>query len=94
MIAALHPVVRGWGNFFRTVTCTREFDRMDDFVYRRLQCWMPRRVGQRQARKILWTADRAVRCAWHVTKIIGKLCAGKPHTPFEKEFYGNGSTAS
>ncbi|MFN7649323.1 MAG: group II intron reverse transcriptase/maturase [Planctomycetota bacterium] len=55
IIAALTPVLRGWGNYFRTGTCRREFHRMDDFVYRRLLRWMLRRGGQRQARKILWT---------------------------------------
>jgi group II intron reverse transcriptase/maturase len=55
LIAALNPVLRGWGHYFRTGTCTREFHRMDDFVYRRLLCWLHRRGGQRQARPTRWT---------------------------------------
>src|SRR5215472_17790492 len=35
--------------------------------------------------------DRALRCASHTTKIIGKLCAGKSHAQFERGLYGNGS---
>ena len=57
IIAELNPVIRGWGNYFRTGTCTREFHRMDDFVYRRLLVWRQRRGGQRQARSILWLPD-------------------------------------
>jgi len=28
--------------------------------------------------------------ASHITKIIGKLCAGKPHAQFERGLHGNG----
>jgi group II intron reverse transcriptase/maturase len=55
IIAELNPVIRGWGNYFRTGTCRREFHRMDDFVYRRLVRWLHRRGGQRARRTILWT---------------------------------------
>lgn len=54
IIAKLNPVLRGWGNYFRTGTCRREFHRMDDYVYRRLLCWLHRRGGQRAARSIKW----------------------------------------
>ena len=55
IIATLNPVLRGWGNYFRTGTCRREFHRMDDYVYRRLLCWLYRRGGQRATRSIKWT---------------------------------------
>jgi RNA-directed DNA polymerase len=32
IIAKLNPVLRGWGNYFRTGTCRQEF-RMDNYVY-------------------------------------------------------------
>ncbi len=54
IIAKLTPVLRGWGNYFRTGTCRRQFHRMDDFVYRRLLRWLYRRGGQRPGRRILW----------------------------------------
>ena len=57
IIAKLNPVLRGWGNYFRTGTCRREFHRMDDFVYRRLLRWLYRRGGQRTGRNILWKPD-------------------------------------
>src|SRR5262249_36359823 len=57
IIAKLNPVLRGWGNYFRTGTCRRQFHRMDDFVYRRLLRWLYRRGGQRKGRNILWKPD-------------------------------------
>jgi group II intron reverse transcriptase/maturase len=58
MIAKLNPVLRGWGNYFRTGTCRREFHRMDDFVYTRLVRWLNRRGGQRPTRRQIWTAEQ------------------------------------
>jgi hypothetical protein len=56
VIAKLNPVLRGWGNYFRTGTSAREFLKMDSFVYDRLVRWMYRRGGQRKTRRIRWTA--------------------------------------
>ena len=55
IIAKLNPMLRGWGNYFRTGTCRREFHQMDDFVYHRLVAWLKRRGGQRRQRSIQWT---------------------------------------
>jgi len=57
IIAKLNPVLRGWGNYFRTGTCRREFHKMDDYVYWRLNRWRYRRGGQRRHRHPLWTSD-------------------------------------
>lgn len=57
IIAELSPVIRGWGNYFRTGTCSREFHRMDDFVYARLVRWFRRRGGQRLARSVPRSPD-------------------------------------
>ena len=32
IIAKLNPVLRGWGNYFRSGTTSREFLKMDSFV--------------------------------------------------------------
>src|SRR6516225_9856888 len=58
IIAKLNPVLRGWGNYFRTGTASREFLKMDSFVYLRLVRWLHRRGGQRKTRRILWTSQQ------------------------------------
>ena len=32
IIATLNPVLRGWGNYFRTGNADREFNQMDGYV--------------------------------------------------------------
>jgi group II intron reverse transcriptase/maturase len=58
IIAKLNPVLRGWGNYFRSGTTAREFLKMDSFVYERLVRWLYRRGGQRVARRVHWTAEQ------------------------------------
>jgi len=58
IIAKLNPVLRGWGNYFRSGTSSREFLKMDSFVYERLVRWMYRRGGQRATRRVHWTAEQ------------------------------------
>jgi RNA-directed DNA polymerase len=58
IIAELNPVLRGWGNYFRTGTCSREFLHMDNFVYRRLLRWFYRRGGQRATKRAPWTGQQ------------------------------------
>jgi hypothetical protein len=47
VIAALNPVLRGWGNYFRTGNAFRQFHALDEYVLTRLQRWHWRRGGQR-----------------------------------------------
>jgi RNA-directed DNA polymerase len=56
IIARLNPVLRGWGNYFRTGTADREFLKMDGFVYLRLIRWFYRRGGQRPTKHAPWTS--------------------------------------
>src|SRR5579859_5420666 len=58
IIAELNPVLRGWGQYFRTGNADREFNKMDGFVYRRLQRWQHRRGGQRATNRKPWTGDQ------------------------------------
>jgi RNA-directed DNA polymerase len=58
LIADLNPVLRGWGNYFRTGNAERKFNRMDHFVVQRLRRWQYRRGGQRPTRRPAFTHDQ------------------------------------
>jgi RNA-directed DNA polymerase len=58
IIAELNPVLRGWGNYFRTGNADREFNKMDGFVIQSLRRWQYRRGGQRPTRRALFTWDQ------------------------------------
>ena len=58
IIAELNPVLRGWGNYFRTGNADREFNKVDGFVYRSLRRWQQRRGGQRATRQKAWTSQQ------------------------------------
>ena len=60
IIATLNPVLRGWGNYFRTGNAERKFNQLDTYVYQRLTRWMSRRGGQRPGRVEKWSHDRFV----------------------------------
>src|ERR1017187_10261425 len=50
IIATLNPVLRGWGNYFRSGNADRKFNQLDRYVYSRLGQWVGRRGGQRVQR--------------------------------------------
>ena len=59
IIATLNPVLRGWGNYFRTGTADRQFSQIDEYVRERLWHWMARRGGQRTNFSVSkWPAKR------------------------------------
>jgi RNA-directed DNA polymerase len=60
IIATLNPVLRGWGNYFRTGHAHQQFNQIDSYVYHRLADWMDRRGGQRKPRMEKWTRERFV----------------------------------
>ena len=60
IIATLNPVLRGWGNYFRSGNADGKFNQLDSYVYRRLAQWMGRRGGQRCQRMEQWSHDRFV----------------------------------
>jgi hypothetical protein len=97
MIAELTPVLRGWGNYFRTGNADREFNKMDSFVVKSLRRWQYRRGGQRPASAIHRRSairdgfaqidgHSEVSDASHTQKIIVKPCAGKRHARFERGY--------
>jgi group II intron reverse transcriptase/maturase len=58
MIAKLNPVLRGWGNYFRTGNADREFNKMDRYVYCSLRRWHFRRSGQRRTKRPFFPGDQ------------------------------------
>lgn len=62
VIRHLNPVLRGWGNYFRTGNASRKFVQIDQYVWRRLLRLLLRRGGQRAPRLDLreWTHERLV----------------------------------
>ena len=45
IIVELNPVLRGWGNYFRTGNADREFNKMDSYVVKSVRQWQSRRGG-------------------------------------------------
>ena len=46
VIADLNPVLRGWGNYFRTGNAARQFNAVDAYAVRRLRSLRVKRKGR------------------------------------------------
>ncbi len=46
IIRLLNPILRGWGNYFRTGNAARKFGQIDDYVVWRLRRFMKKRKGR------------------------------------------------
>ena len=59
VIADLNPMLRGWGNYFRTGNAARSFNQIDTYVYERLRALHVKRAGRNlDARKAeTWTRE-------------------------------------
>src|SRR5712691_3480807 len=59
LIAWLNPVLRGWGNYFRTGNATRKFNQIDHYVRQRLGLFLARRHGLRDRHVAIfrWSFD-------------------------------------
>jgi group II intron reverse transcriptase/maturase len=97
IIATLNPVLRGWGNYFRTGNPDRQFNAIDGYVRVRLNRWQYRRGGQRSTfRRVAWPQARYYGLGLHrlrgtvtypaqATPVrLVKPCAGNPHARFER----------
>jgi RNA-directed DNA polymerase len=71
IIAELSPVLRGWGNYFRTGNADREFNKMDYFVVKSLHRWQYRRGGQRPTKRAPFTGDQLHGMGLH--KLMGSV---------------------
>jgi RNA-directed DNA polymerase len=59
VIAELNPIVRGWGNYFRTGNAANKFVQIDFYVVRRLRRLMIKRYGRnlRPGQWKVWTRE-------------------------------------
>ena len=59
IIRELNPVLRGWGNYFRTGNAAKKFVAVDGYVVRRLRTLLIKRKGRnlRQGEVTTWTRD-------------------------------------
>lgn len=59
IIRDVNPVLRGWGNYFRTGNAAAKFNRVDDYVRQRLRNFMMKRKGRnlRAGEASRWTHD-------------------------------------
>jgi group II intron reverse transcriptase/maturase len=46
LIARLNPVLRGWGNYFKTGNAAQKFNQLDGYICRRLKGFLVRRHGR------------------------------------------------
>ena len=79
IIAELTPVLRGWGNYFRTGNADREFNKMDTFVVKSLRRWQYRRGGQRPTKRRPFTGDQLHGMGLH--KLMGTVKYQAQATP-------------
>jgi RNA-directed DNA polymerase len=59
VIAAINPILRGWGNYFRTGNAALKFIQIDDYVRSRLRRLMLKRYGRhlRPGQSNVWTRE-------------------------------------
>jgi group II intron reverse transcriptase/maturase len=83
VIAELNPVLRGWGNYFRTGNAARQFGSLDSFVVRRLRTLRRARKGRnvRPGEAEGWKREYFENLGLH--RLRGTICY--PAQPFWKE---------
>ena len=100
LIEKLNPVLRGWGEYFRSGNAARKFLLIDTYVWERLRRFLVRRAGRnlRAGRAAQWTQEwfwgqglhrlrgtvRYPKPCALDEKTIGKPDAGKSHVRFER----------
>jgi len=85
VIEDLNPILRGWGNYFRTGNAARKFGQVDDYVYRRLRRLQVKKRGRnlRAGQADQWTSDwfHDLGCTGSAAPSLSKGCvtmSGRP----------------
>jgi hypothetical protein len=75
VIARLNPVLRGWGEYFRTGNAYAKFNQLDSYVWQRLRALRVKRAGAKlQAGKAeRWTRDYFVK-GFGLHRLLGTVC--------------------
>jgi RNA-directed DNA polymerase len=79
IIVELNPVLRGWGNYFRTGNADREFNKMDSYVVKSVRRWQRRQGGQRSTKRPLFTHTQLYGMGLH--RLMGTVCYPAQATP-------------
>lgn len=80
IITKLNPVLRGWGNYFRSGNADREFNELDGYVHRRITGWIDRRGGQRSRFQLSqWPHERLHEIGLH--RLQGRVSYPTQATP-------------
>jgi group II intron reverse transcriptase/maturase len=74
VIADLNPVLRGWGNYFRTGNAATRFNQLDGYVWRRLRTLRVKRKGRnlRPGEANRWTREYFWNLGLH--RLRGTVC--------------------
>jgi group II intron reverse transcriptase/maturase len=83
VISDLNPVLRGWGNYFRTGNAATRFNQLDGYVYRRLTALRVKRKGRnlRAGEAARWTPE----CFWNLGLHRLRGTVRYPEQPFWKQ---------
>lgn len=67
VVAALNPVLRGWGEYFRTGNAAKRFNQLDGYVWQRLRALRVKRKGRnlRAGEAERWTREYFYRLGLH-----------------------------
>jgi group II intron reverse transcriptase/maturase len=100
VIDRINPIIRGWGNYFRTGNAAKKFNQVDAYTYERLRSLMVRRHGRNlhAGRSQQWSNEWFWELGLHRLRgtvrypgqrndaqtTSGKPCAGKPHARFDR----------
>ena len=52
LISQLIPIIKGWCNYFRTVTCQETFSKEDNYLWQLLRAWTVSRTGKASHEKL------------------------------------------
>jgi len=80
VIADLNPVLRGWGNYFRTGNAARKFNQLDTYVWRRLHALLVKRYGRNLHAGRAGTWTRAFFWALGLHRLRGTIAYPSPRS--------------